>query len=226
MLVPMCGRIIRTSPRATIEETFNATADPSLDFRPRYNLCPSQPLIAVVADDGARWLRAFRWGLVPHFAQQDARAPQPINARAETVATKPLFRGALRHRRCLVVADGFYEWKAEPSGKVPHVIRLRACTPFAIAGLWENAPPSDGPPRSPTALVLTCAPNTLMAPIHNRMPVLFAADAAARWLDPRTEVGELQALLAPYPAEGMEAYPVSRLVNNPRVDIAECAAAL
>ena len=221
----MCGRIIRTSPRATIEEAFNATADPTLDFRPRYNLCPSQPLIAVVADDRARQLRAFRWGLVPHFAQPDARAPKPINARAETVATKPLFRDAFRHRRCLVVADGFYEWKAEPTGKVPHVIRLRARTPFAIAGLWES-PPSDAPPRSPTALVLTCAPNALVATIHNRMPVLFNADAAARWLDPSTEGGELQTLLAPYPAEEMEAYPVSRLVNNPRMDVAECVAAL
>ena len=189
MLRPMCGRIIRTSPRATIEEAFNATADPTIDFRPRYNLCPSQPLIAVVADDGARRLRALRWGLVPHFARPDARAPKPINARAETVATKPSFRDAWRNgQRCIIPAESFYEPDWRSGRAVPTRIIRADGEPMGIAGLWSWWKSPEGEVvHSFAMLTINADEHLLMRNYHKpndekRMVVILPEGAYEDWL--------------------------------------------
>lgn len=165
-----------------------------------------------------------RWGLVPFWAKDPAVGVKMINARAETVAEKPAFREALRRRRCLVPADGFYEWKAAPDDvgrrRQPYYIRLRDEEPFAMAGLWESWRAPDAPPDATpliTFTIVTTSPNGLLAKLHNRMPVLLAPQDCRRWLD-AADVSEALKLLRPFPAELMEAYEVSTRVGNPRHD--------
>jgi len=149
-----------------------------------------------------------------------------INARSETAARKPAFRKPFRERRCLILADGFYEWKREGSRKQPFYIKLKSETPFAFAGLWDRWQPNDGQPLE-TCTILTTAPNAVLQPIHDRMPVILPSDAYTVWLDPAMrDVDPVQALLTPYPAEKMMAYPVSTRVNSPANDLPECVAPL
>ena len=190
---------------------------------PRYNIAPSQP-VAVVANDGKNRLDYFVWGLVPSWAKDPAIGNRMINARAETVTEKPSFRNAFRRRRCLILANGFYEWKQDPAGKgkIPMYIQLNSGKPFALAGLWEIWNSPDGS-NLLSCTIITTQPNELMQPIHNRMPVILPASAYPTWLQPgEVDTRPLQALLAPYPAEEMVARPVSRAVNNPANDSPEC----
>jgi putative SOS response-associated peptidase YedK len=190
---------------------------------PRYNIAPTQ-LIATVANNNREELDLFRWGLVPSWAKDAAIGNRLINARAETLAEKPSFRAAYRRRRCLILADGFYEWQANPLGgaKTPYLVRLESGGPFAFAGLWEIWSAPDGS-RLLSCTIITTRPNELVAPIHKRMPVILPPEAYDRWLSAEEEPSErLQPLLGPYPAEEMVAYPVSRVVNNPANDIPEC----
>ena len=215
----MCGRFIRTSPRAVVVDEFGVEHFVNVDFAPRYNIAPSQTVEAIIRDGSELRLGPMRWGYTTSSEKQTK--PAPINARAETVATMPLFREAFHRRRCLVVADGFYEWRKEGSAKTPYLIRLRSQRPFGFAAIWASIRTATGQ-RVGTCAILTCPPNELMASIHDRMPVILPKGARDRWLEPQANVAELQSLLTPFPPEEMEAYAVSTLVNSPRNDAPEC----
>jgi putative SOS response-associated peptidase YedK len=216
----MCGRFTLRAAASVIAEQF-ALFD-ALELEPRYNIAPSQPLAAVrLSPQGQRELAWLRWGLVPRWAKEPSIGNRLINARAETVAAKPAFRDAFRHRRCLVVADGFFEWQGSGRGKQPYFIHRRDDRPFAFAALWESWSPAEGSSLE-TCTLITGEPNAVTRPIHDRMPVILAPDDYARWLDPQQPVEELQSLLAPFAAEAMEAWPVSPLVNSPANDDPRC----
>ena len=218
----MCGRFSQTASPEVIAQQFELT-DPPL-FNPRYNIAPSQPIVAIRIDPDTttRKLVQLRWGLIPSWAKDPKIGNQCINAKSETVAEKPVFRSAFKKRRCLVVATGFYEWQVQGRTKQPMWIGLRNKSPFAFAGLWEHWTPAEGEPLE-TCTIITTEPNDLMAPIHNRMPVILAPSSYDQWLDPTFQQAEpLKALLRPYPSEELTAYPVSTLVNNPRHDAPQC----
>ena len=219
--IPMCGRIVRTSPAEVLAAEFGAQPPVSVDLRPRYNLCPGEDLIVVVQKGEERRLGTVRWGFVPGFAPALDGAPRSINARAETVAVRAPFRDAFRRRRCLVVADGFYEWRREGRRRQPYLVRLRSHRPMALAGLWERWRPREGEPLL-TGLVITCPATGRLAAIHDRMPVILDREATARWLDPALDDEALRALLAPAPDEELEIGAASLLVNSPRNDSPAC----
>ena len=222
MYKSMCGRYSQTASPEVIAQQFDV-ADLPL-FKPRYNIAPSQLVMAIriEPDTTTRRLVPLRWGLVPSWAKDPKIGNQCINAKAETVAEKPSFRSAFKKRRCLVIATGFYEWQMQGRTKQPLWIGLRSHRPFAFAGLWEHWTPAEGEPRE-TCTIITTEPNDLMAPIHNRMPVILAPASYDQWLDPTFQhVEPLKALLRPYPGEELMAYPVSTLVNNPRHDAPQC----
>ncbi len=216
----MCGRYILTVPGEVLARLFDLDEVPELG--PRYNIAPGQLAPVVRAADGARRLAMLRWGLVPHWARDPRTGNRPINARAESVASRPSFRDPFRYRRCLVPADGFYEWRRTPAGKQPWLVRFADRRPFAMAGLWEHWRGSTGEALE-TFTILTTRPNEIVAPIHARMPVILPPEAWDTWLDPSLrDPGPLLDLLGPHPAPGMEAFPVSRRVNDPRNDSPAC----
>ena len=189
---------------------------------PRYNIAPTQQ-VAVVPNDGEKEVRFFHWGLIPFWAKDAKIGSRMINARAESLAEKPTFRVPYRKRRCLILADGFYEWYKEPGSrfKTPMYIRLASGDPFAFAGLWDVWRPDENPVYSCT--IITTEPNELVGSIHNRMPAILPRTAYDRWLEPEEqEPATLQELLAPYPGDEMIAYPVSRSVNSPGNDTPDC----
>ena len=198
-----------------------------LETEARYNIAPTQN-VAVVTQNGMRHLASYYWGLIPSWAKDPTIGSRMINARAETLAEKPSFRTALSRRRCLIPADGFYEWQAAPDGskggKTPTYLHRRDSGLFAFAGLWDEWHAPDGSPlRSCT--IITTTPNSVAAPIHDRMPVILRPNDEAFWLDHAvTDTRDLLSLLTPYPADDMEAYPVSRRVNVPVADDAELIA--
>ena len=182
--------------------------------QPRYNIAPTQP-VPIVKDPNTRAVELYRWGLVPFWAKDLDIGSRLINARAETAAQKPAFRAAFKYRRCLILADGFYEWKKEQqsNAKTPYLFKLKDDAPFTFAGLYEHwEPPVGG--ELHTCTILTCEPNELVGQMHSRMPVMLDAEARWRWLDPELDQRSLQALLKPYPADEMKAYPVSKAVNS------------
>jgi len=222
----MCGRFTLRAPASAVAEQFQLLdVEP---FGPRFNIAPTQPVAVVRVserrDHVIRQLAWLKWGLVPSWAKEPAIGNSLINARAESVADKPAFRAAVRRRRCLVVADGFYEWQRTGGKKQPYFIRLRDDRPFGFAGLWESW---EGPDHSAlgTCTIITTGPNELMEEIHNRMPVILAPEDYDRWLDPAIQKPEqLAGLLRPYPSDAMLAVAVSTHVNNPRNDDPECIA--
>jgi len=221
----MCGRFTLTANIQTVTQTFNATAPASLQTGPRYNVAPTQDVVAVINDNG-RQLEMLRWGLIPSWAKEESVGSRMINARAETLAEKSSFKRLLHNRRCLIVADGFYEWAQQPGtkSKTPMYITMKDHKPFAFAGLWDSWRTPEGQALR-TCTIITTEPNELMASIHNRMPALLTLDALTAWLDPAVQdEQELSHLLTPYPTELMVARPVSRLVNNPKYDSAELIA--
>ena len=191
-----------------------------LSVAPRYNIAPSQPVLAVRTSPaaGRREFAMPRWGLVPAWARDATIGNRLINARAETVSEKPAFRRAFRERRCLIPADGFYEWKKEGAGKRPFYVRRRDGAPFAFAGIWERWEGTGGEAVE-TCAILTTEPNELLAPLHDRMPLIVPPEEYGRWLDPSLRAPErLAPLLRPFPSAALEAFPVGREVNNPRAD--------
>jgi putative SOS response-associated peptidase YedK len=220
----MCGRFTLFVDPKDLMEAFPGFAVP-LEWTPRYNIAPSQP-IAVIPNNGQNEIEFYRWGLIPSWAKDPKIGNRMINARAETVAEKPSFRTAYRRRRCLVLADGFYEWRKEPGStpKTPMYVRLQSGKPFAFAGLWEVwRAPDDETIRS--CNIITTRPNALVRKIHNRMPVILDPQAYDLWLDPAEQSPErLDPWLNPYPADQMTAYAVSRFVNSPANDSAACIA--
>lgn len=225
----MCGRYSLTTPADTLAKHFRLSTVPSV--QPRFNIAPSQP-IAIIRTQGAKDNRKCvlaRWGLIPSWANFPGIGNKMINARAETVAEKPAFREALARSRCLVPADGYYEWQREGrmgQRKQPFYIHLRDGRPFAFAGLWERWVGPDGTPIESCA-ILTTEPNESLKDIHERMPVILPEAEYDQWLDPAIRQAQLlQPLLRPYPSEDMTAYPVSPRVNDPAHDDAACIAPL
>jgi len=208
----MCGRFVRTSPAEVIAEEFGVTSSAPVDLQPRYNVCPGEVVAAVVQHGDERRLGGLRWGLEISPRSRS----HPINLRCETASRR--FGEALRKRRCLIVADGFYEWRREGRHKLPFFIRLAAQRPFAFAGIWQRAAEPEG---VATTAILTCPPNGLVAGIHDRMPVILDRESAGRWLDPALDAAGMSALFAPLPNEKLEAFAVTPLVNSPRNDSPE-----
>lgn len=237
MLVSMCGRYTLTKPTEQVARAFEAEAAPALfDGPARYNIAPSQPVTVVrhkaasggrapAQDNGTpRQMLPMRWGLVPFWADDPSIGNRMINARAESAASKPAYRAAMRYRRCLIPADGFYEWQAAAGKgpKQPHLIRRRDGGLFAFAGLWEHWRDAAGDELE-SCCILTTQPNELLQPIHNRMPVILPADAYARWLDPDArDVSAMSNLLRPADARMLEARRVSPRVNSPKHDDPAC----
>src|SRR5438034_5135530 len=217
----MCGRFTLEKSIGDLASLFQLPA--VTELTDRYNIAPTQPIavIRAASEGDGRELAMVRWGLIPGWSKEPGSMPLLINARAETAATKPAFRAALRRRRCLVPADGFYEWQRQGGQKQPFHMRRRDGQPFALAGLWERWEGPDGCIDS--CALLTTASNALMRPIHDRMPVILDPQSFDLWLDPRMQdVERVQSLLRPYPAEAMIAYPVSPMVNNARNDNPQC----
>jgi putative SOS response-associated peptidase YedK len=228
----MCGRYSLTTAPEALRRLFDFVNLPNL--APRYNICPTQqaPVVRRRAD-GARELVLLRWGLVPGWAKDIAIGSRMINARAETVSTLPAFRDAFRNRRCLVPADGFYEWREEAGKKQPFRIGLRGGAPFAFAGLWESwtAPETKGGVTAgetvETFAIVTTDANAKLRPIHERMPAIVAPEGYDAWLDTTRETTDAaSALLGPFPEAPMAFYRVGTRVNSPRNDDAECIAPL
>jgi putative SOS response-associated peptidase YedK len=218
----MCGRFTLTIEPADLEEAFPDVIFPS-QGAPRYNVTPGQPILAI-PNDGSMKASFFIWGLIPSWAKDASIGSRMINARAETLAEKPSFRAAFKYHRCLIPADGFYEWQARvgSKSKLPHYIQMKSHQPFAFAGLYETWHSPDGS-EIKSATIITTQPNELMAVIHNRMPVILAPKDYSRWIDPSSQLpNQLEHLLVPYAAEDMKAYPVGMLVNNPANDNPEC----
>jgi putative SOS response-associated peptidase YedK len=221
----MCGRYTLRAKPAAVAEEFDLPEVPS--FTPRFNVAPTQSVAVVRFDpeEDARRLDALRWGLVPFWADDPGIGNRMINARADTVATKPAFRHAFKSKRCLIVADGFYEWQKRDGGKQPYFIHMRDDCPFAFAGLWDLWTKGDEPLS--TCTIITTNANDLMTTIHERMPVIIPRSAYEVWLDPDVkDAKRLEPLLMPYPDDQMEAYPVSSRVNNPTNDVPECVVPL
>ena len=196
-------------------------ADYPASIPPSYNVAPTQRVAAVVSDGETRKLEMLRWGLIPPWADDPEIGSRMINARSETATEKSSFRKPFRERRCLILADGFYEWQKSSSGKQPYYIRMEDERPFAFAGLWERWSREGEEIR--TCTILTTEPNDLVKDIHNRMPVILPPEDYALWLDPDIqETDAISPLLKPYSAEEMQAYPVSRSVNSPANDDPRC----
>ena len=217
----MCGRFTLSADKKSLENAFPGAAILA-DIAPRYNIAPSQP-VAVIRDIHTKAVEFLRWGLIPHWAKDEQIGHKMINARAETLAEKPSFREPFKRRRCLILADGFYEWHKDPHGRhtVPMYIRLKSGRPFAFAGLWDSWRSGDEELR--TCTIITTTSNELVASIHDRMPVILAPENYWEWIS--ADVKDLKShegLLVPYPSDEMEAFRVSARVNDPKVEGPEC----
>lgn len=213
----MCGRYTLHHNTNQLALRFQITEEAAAASE-RYNIAPTQSVSVVVPIEGGRRLDAFQWGLIPAWARDPGIGGKMINARAETLAEKPSFKQALVRRRCLIPADGFYEWKREGTARQPMHIRLNSGDLFAFAGLWEEWKQPDGTPLR-TCTIITTSPNEVTALIHDRMPVILRPENEAVWLDASmTAVPDLLQMLRPYPAPEMEAFAVSKRVNAPLID--------
>lgn len=216
----MCGRFVCKSNEEEIGEEFEVEpGDFSLSLEPRYNIAPGQQAAAVLFD-GRRKVEGLQWGLIPFWAKDPKIGYKMINARAETLAEKHSFRNSLRKKRCLVVADGFYEWRKDGAKKTPMYVRLKGGRPFGFAGLYDDWKSPEGKAVR-TFTIVTTPPNKLISPIHDRMPVILPKEAYAAWLG-QEGPGEVLNLLRPFPESEMEAWRVSPAVNSPQNDGPEC----
>ena len=222
----MCGRFTQQRPTSELAEIFAAT-DLADDDGGHFNVAPTDEAAVVVQRDDRRAIVRYRWGLIPHWAVSAKIAGRTFNARAETIGVTPAFRDALRRRRCLVPVDSFYEWRLEAGVRQPYRIVRSDGAPLALAGLWAGwRDPESGEVRRTFTIVTTHA-NEQIAELHDRMPVILAADAWTTWLDvARTDPGELRGLLVPAADEPLLIYPVERLVNNVRNNGPELVAPL
>lgn len=215
----MCGRFARTSPVEVFAKLFDAAGVD--DLSPSYNVAPTQSLLAARnAAEGARKLAMLHWGLIPFWSKGPDPKYSMINARTDSVASKPAYREPFKRRRCLIAADGFYEWKRLGNGKQPYFIRLRGGQPFAFAGLWDHWE-IEGQEPIDSCTIITCDANQLVGEIHDRMPVILPPKLYNEWLDATAKPARLQALLKPYPDTLMETWAVGADVNSPRNDSAE-----
>ncbi len=220
----MCGRFTLTVDPAQLQDAFGDYIFPD-QFAPRFNIAPSQPVLAI-PNNGKNTADFFMWGLIPSWSKDPSIANKLINARGETIAEKPSFRGGFKYKRCLILTDGFYEWKAVQGEKTktPYYIHMKDGKPFAFAGLWDEWQSPDGGALR-TCTIITTEPNELMSTLHNRMPVILDAADYSQWLDPAPHAKHpenLLPLIRSFPADRMSAYPVSTMVNSPGNDRAEC----
>ncbi len=218
----MCGRFTASFEFRELKLLFNLQRDiPSLT--PRFNIAPSQEVPVIVQNDGVNELKPMKWGLVPSWSPDPSIGNHMINARAETISEKPSYRRLLESRRCLIPADGFYEWRREGNSKIPVWVHLKNKQPFVFAGLWDMWRDVEGEVLH-SFTIITTVPNALLRRIHNRMPVIFDGLQAKQWLDPRLSMrpADIAAVLAPFPSEQMQAHDVTPLVNKPEYDSPEC----
>lgn len=219
----MCGRYTLTADGESVRKAFGLP-DAPFDYRPRYNIAPQQDVLVVGRSrEGGRRVGVMRWGLVPAWADSPAVGSRMINARSETVGERSAFRDAFLRRRCLIPADGFYEWRTREGVKTPMRITRTGGELFAFAGLWEKWQQGDGPPLY-TCTILTTSPAPAIADIHDRMPVMLRPEQYGLWLEPDADEEQLQALLKPYDNDDLHAYVVSSLVNKVENDGPECIA--
>ena len=211
----MCGRFTLKVDIEKVAKTFGV--EPTLQTVKRYNIAPTQNVVSIMRN-GSAHLAELRWGLIPSWAKEESIGSRMINARAESLAEKPSFKRLLHSKRCLIVADGFYEWKQGNGQKTPMYITMKDDEPFAFAGLWDTWKNPAGEELR-TCTIITTEPNEVVAPIHNRMPAILLPDAREAWLDLSIKDDELLThLLAPYPSDAMTTRAVSRLVNDPKHD--------
>lgn len=208
----MCGRYVLSANPATVQRTFDLEDIP--DLAPRYNIAPTQP-ISIITDAAPKRLTLVQWGLVPSWSKDPGIGSRMFNARCETLAEKPSFRNAFKRRRCLVPADGFYEWMKDGRKKRPFFIHMKSREVFAFAGLWDTWQGAEGS-EIDSCTIITTEPNALIRPLHNRMAVILHDNDYEAWLDPETPQPVLMSMLQPYPAEAMAAYEVSPAVGNYR----------
>ncbi|SHE32302.1 Putative SOS response-associated peptidase YedK [Seinonella peptonophila] len=209
----MCGRFTLTTPESKLEQRFQMSLD--LPYAPNYNTAPTQSVIGIISKQGSRQVTHYRWGLIPFWAKDQKIGSRLINARAETLHEKPSFRHLFKRKRCIILSDGFYEWKRIGNSKQPYYIRMIDHSPFAFAGLWDTW--KKGEQEIHSCTIITTQPNRLMESIHHRMPVILPQEYEDQWLDEKLIDKEaLQSLLVPYTEPKMEAYPVSTMVNSPK----------
>ncbi len=221
----MCGRFSLFAPNSRLEERFHVINWDEFGWSERYNIAPSQAVLAIVKGKRGNRAGLLRWGLVPFWAKDAKIGYKMINARAETVNEKPSFRRLLRRRRCLIPADGFYEWKREETVKQPYRFQLKTKEPFAFAGLWDRW--ENNGETIQTCTIITTEANSLVGEVHPRMPVILTKESEQIWLDRTIQYADqLTSLLVPYDERLMEMYPVSTLVNSPYIDTKEVITAI
>jgi len=217
----MCGRFTLHTPEPLLREAFGVGSSAPLGLKPRYNIAPSQPVPIVRNAESGREMVMARWGLIPHWSKEAKTKYSTINARIETAAEKPTYRTSFKHRRCLIPADGFYEWKVVDGRKVPHHIRMRDGGPFALAGLWDHWE-GDGECLESCSIIVMPA-NKVMTPLHDRMPAIIAPADYDLWMDPRiTDKIEIMRCLDSAPSSQLITYPISPWVNSPKHDDERC----
>lgn len=223
----MCGRYRLSRRKKLVEEYFDSTSDIE-GWTPRYNIAPTQPVAIIRQNpkEPVRELSLVRWGLIPSWSKDGSGAAKMINARSETASEKPAFRDALKFRRCLVPADGFYEWQRLGKGKQPYCFEVREGDLFAFAGIWDRWRGADGTTVE-TCSILTTTPNAVTSAIHDRMPVILNSDCHDLWLDPgMRDVRVASEMLMPYDARLMRCYPISSRINQVANDDADCSASI
>lgn len=218
----MCGRFSQAKDLEELYDEFTFIDEPFDDIiQPRYNIAPSQLSPVIINEDGNNKLRMFKWGLVPSWSKDTKMGYRMINARAETISEKPSFKKPFKSQRCLVIADGFYEWqKPDKKTKIPYRFTMKDKKLFAMAGLWEVWEKEDDPLY--TFTIITTSENDLMRPVHDRMPVILPEGNRQIWLDPESNEAELKELLVPYDSNKMDSYRVSDVVNSWKNDLPEC----
>ena len=207
----MCGRFSIFTPTDILRVRFKVPR--ARDLKPNYNAAPTQNLPVILNSELAA-INLCQWGLIPRWAKEQRIGNKMINARAETLLQKPSFRNPFKKHRCLVLADGFYEWKKTSEKKIPYRISMKTDEPFAFAGIWDEWRTPNGECLRSFAIITT-EPNALMQPLHSRMPVILRREDEAKWLQ-EIDISEAQEMLEPYPLDDLEAYPISSLVNSPR----------
>ena len=210
----MCGRTSLAVAIDVMIGRFNAKPAEGINIPQRYNLAPRDDLV-VIQNDAPEEFDLLQWGFLPHWADSPDATPRPINARSETLAQKPMFRDAFQQRRCLILADGFYEWQGQRGSKQPYRFERVDQEPYAYAGLWETW--SGNGETLSTCTILTCDANDVVSKVHDRMPVMLTQEAEATWIG-NSDPTDLQSVLQPYPDEKLRAYPISKRVNDPSYD--------
>lgn len=222
----MCGRYALTMDTDTLMDTlrerYGIEGNLVFDYHPRYNIAPGQQVVVIINDGTKNRVGLLQWGLIPSWAQDPSIGNKMFNARAENLSEKPAFKHSFLNRRCLILADSFYEWKKDGDSKIPLRVKMKDNSILALAGLWSTWKPAEGSPIS-SCTVITTTPNPLMAQLHHRMPVMLSIDTEKLWLNPEIRDPDLLAsLLTPFPPESMEAYEVSSLVNSWKNDTPDC----